>query len=223
MAEQKEEGIVLKATPYQESSRILSLFTKNSGIISVIAKRLSPKKSTLINLTTPLCRAEFIYRKGKSSLYRFIDGSILDLHLPLRQSYLNLKTASNLLNLVSASQLPEKPAPHLYQLLSLSLKKMPLFSDPSVLFSAFQLKLLKHEGLLSIGRVCNRCQQNPPKYLHQGEGICVQCEKGGRISFSEKEWQTLLDLLSVRSFEALTAIELSSHLQKKIINSLQTV
>ena len=152
MAAQKEEGIVLKSTNYQESSRILSLFTKNSGIISVIVKRLNPKKSTLINLTTPLCRAEFIYRKGKSSLYTYIDGSILDLHLPLRQSYIHLTTASNLLKLVSSSQFPEKPAPHLYQLLSLFLKKIPLFTDPSVLFSTFQLKLLKFEGLLSINR-----------------------------------------------------------------------
>ena len=223
MTASKEEGIVLKATDYQESSRIVSLFTKSSGIISLIVKRLCKKKTTLINLTSPLCRAEFIYRKSKSSLYLFLDGSILDLHLPLRKSYLYLTTASKLLKMISISQLPEKPAPHLYHLLSLSLKNMPLFSDPLALYSAFQLKLLKHEGLLSIDTMCNRCKKKPPKYLSQGEGLCAQCGQAGGISFTEEEWQIVYQLLSARSFKALTALKPSTLLQKSIETCFQSV
>lgn len=223
MTEQKEEGIVLKATDYKESSRIVSLFTKHSGMISLIVKRLSPRKPTLINLTTPLCRAEFIYRKGRSSLFTFIDGSILDLHLPLRKSYLYLKTAGNCLKMIHTTQLPEKPAPKLYHLLSLSLKNMPLFSDPSALHCLFKLKLLKHEGLLSIDTLCSRCQKEPPKCLTQGEGLCARCAKTGGVFLNQEEWQTLFKLLFARSFKELTCLKPSSHLQKSIEICFQAV
>ncbi|MCB1073889.1 MAG: DNA repair protein RecO, partial [Chlamydiia bacterium] len=74
MNEKRVEGIVLKAIPFKESDRILSIFTPDRGIISLFVKRISKSRPAMVNLTTPLCRAEFVFRKGRSDLYRFIDG-----------------------------------------------------------------------------------------------------------------------------------------------------
>ena len=96
MNEEKTEGIVLKAIPFKENDRILSLFTPDRGVMSLYVRGLSKKKPALVNLTTPLCRAEYHFRKGRSDLYRFIDGTILDLHLPMRRSYHHLERCSKL-------------------------------------------------------------------------------------------------------------------------------
>lgn len=216
MGEERGEGIILKSTDYKESNRILSIFTPHAGIISVIVKRISKKKPTLINLTSPLCRAEFVYRKGRSQLYSFIDGTILDLHLPLRHSYKHLQTAGNMLSAIATTQFPEKPVPVLYHLLLSYLKKLPTFSKPEVLFASFKLKLLKHEGLLSITETCNLCQKRNARTLAEGESLCLTCAPHGSYPFSEEEWKALLVLFEARTFEALLPLNLSDSLQKGI-------
>lgn len=222
MGEERGEGIVLKSTDYKESNRILSIFTPHAGVINVIVKRISKKKTTLINLTSPLCRAEFVYRKGRSQLYSFIDGTILDLHLPLRHSYKHLQTAGNMLRAIATTQYPEKPVPILYYLLLSYLKKLPTFSKPKVLFASFKLKLLKHEGLLSITEICNHCQKRSARTLVEGESLCLTCAPHGSYPFSKEEWKALLVLFEARTFEAFLPLSLSDSLQKGIDICFQT-
>ena len=124
MNQQVVEGIVLHAFDFKERSRIVTLFTPNLGKMNLIVNRISSKKPVLVNLTTPFCQAEFIYHKGKSDLYRFIDGSIINLHLPLRSSYTILNYGAKMLRIIAQSQFPGKPAKALYQLLIVYLKRM---------------------------------------------------------------------------------------------------
>ncbi|MDJ0652337.1 MAG: DNA repair protein RecO [Simkaniaceae bacterium] len=175
MNDEKTEGIVLKAVPFEENDRILSLFSPDQGIVTLYVRGLSKKKPTLVNLTTPLCRAEFLFRKGRSNLYRFIDGTILDLHLPLRRSYRHLEYAGKMLQAILKSQMPGKNAKKLYHLLSSYLKKLSEASFPETLWASFVLKLLKHEGLLVFDETCLRCEENAASHISEGESLCEKC------------------------------------------------
>jgi DNA repair protein RecO (recombination protein O) len=146
MKEEKTEGIVLRSFPYRENERILTVFTQDSGLISLIVKRLS---SSLLSLASPFCRSEFIYRKGKTDLFRFLDGTPIDYHLFLRDKLSHLDSASALAQGILSSQMPLKPAPALYALLLSYLKHLPQFAQPAPLLSSFYLKTLLHEGLFS--------------------------------------------------------------------------
>ena len=108
MSERREEGIVLKSTPFKDADRIVTVFTPNQGVLSFIVKRLSKNRPAMVNLTTPLCRGEFIFKTGRSQLHRFIDGTILDLHLPLRQSYERLDYGAKMLSAILTSQMPQE-------------------------------------------------------------------------------------------------------------------
>ena len=85
MHEEKTEGIVLRSQDYKERHRIITLFTP-LGLISLIVKGISRKNSHLLTLTTPFSHGEYIYRQGRSDLFRFHDGAVLDDHFDLRQS-----------------------------------------------------------------------------------------------------------------------------------------
>jgi len=195
MKENKSEGIVLKSFAYKETERILHLFTPDQGIIHLIAKHLSPKKPQRVNLTTPLCRGQYVYRKGKSDLYTLIDGSILNLHLPLRQSLKELTLGGKMLQAIHDTQLPEKPAPKLYELLAAYLKKLPL--APETLWASFQLKLLKHEGFISFAK----------PHIKSIEGT---------HTLNEDEWNHFLLLSEGRDFPTLTAFTPPESLKKSI-------
>lgn len=221
MKEEKGEGIILHSFEYKEQERIVSIFTHHSGIISVIVKQLSKKNLTLVNLTTPFCQSEFIYRKGKSDLYRFIDGTILDSHLSIRQSLSHLQYGGKMLQAIRSTQFPGKPAPFLYQLLLSYIKKLPTYIEPGALYCSFQLKLLKHEGLLHLTEFCNQCKKNPPLYLVYGESFCSHCAPSSSTSFTSEEWDQLIIFTHSRKFDYITDAPLESLFQKKIENLFQ--
>jgi DNA repair protein RecO (recombination protein O) len=149
---EKVEGIVLRSLPYREQEKILTLFTAERGLISLIVKKISKKSSHLLALSSLFCQGEFLYEKGNSDLYRFLDGSLLDEHLFLRQNWRYLEAASKLTKALLHSQLPGKPAPHLYALFISYLRQIPHFEEPLGLFASFYLKLLHHEGVLGATR-----------------------------------------------------------------------
>jgi DNA repair protein RecO (recombination protein O) len=215
MHEKRVEGIVLKAIPFKESDRILSIFTPDRGIISLFVKRISKSRPAMVNLTTPLCRAEFVFRKGRSDLYRFIDGSILDLHLNLRQSYKHLEYGAKMLGAISTSQMPGKAAPSLYLLLLTYLKQLATFPDLPTLWASFQLKLLKHEGLLALEKSCSVCGKEALRIV-EGESRCTECVDNLSFPFSKKEWEHLLLLFHAKQFDTFKHLRVDPVLIKGI-------
>jgi DNA repair protein RecO len=143
MSHESSKALVLRSLFFKDNQKILTLFSERFGLISLVMKGCSAKGS----LSEPFCEAEYFFTKGSSDLRKYHDGSIIDLHLPLRNKLSYLKTASTMTKAVLTSQLPEKHSPHLYGLLSSFLKQVPHFPSQETLLSCFYLKFLRHEGL----------------------------------------------------------------------------
>jgi DNA repair protein RecO (recombination protein O) len=205
MQEEKTEGIVVRSQDYKERHRIITLFTP-LGLISLIVRNISRKNTRLLSLTTPFCHAEYLYRRSNSELLAFRDGTVLDDHLGLRQSLKSLQIAGSLANAILTSQMADKPAPALFSLYRSYHNQVPHFSNPEVLLASFQLKLLKHEGLLNIG-YCAEDDSTSPFILGEGE-------EG--FHFSDSEWDELSTLGSALQFSSLRDLRLSPFLAQKI-------
>lgn len=152
------EAIVLQSFPFQERDRILSVFSRDEGVLKFIVKEaaLNKQKGGL----APLTCAEFLYTHGKSELFKCQEFSILNQFLPLRQSFAVLEAAGDMLRSIVQSQFPHTPAPMLYDLLIWSLHKVPQAKDPHLLAASFRLKLLKHEGILPLPFTADAVQWN---------------------------------------------------------------
>jgi DNA repair protein RecO (recombination protein O) len=192
MQEEKTEGIVLRSLDYKERHRIITLFTP-LGCISLIVRSISKKNTRLLSLTTPFCHAEYLYLRGNSELLTFRDGSVLDPHLTLRQSLKSLQIAGELARTILTSQLADKPAPALFALYKSYHHQVPQFNNSEVLVASFQLKLLKHEGLLN---------------------LTADALEG--FQFSTFEWDQLFILSNALQFTHLRDLELSSSFTHKI-------
>ncbi len=205
MQEEKTEGIVLRSQDYNERHRIITLFSP-LGLISLIVKNISRKNARLLTLTTPFSHGEYLYSEGRSDLFKYHDGSLLDDHLDLRQNLKSLQTAGALANAILASQMAGKPAPALFALYKTYHKQVCNFDDPAPLVASFTLKLLKHEGLLSLSSDCAKCEIISAHFLHQGESFCSQHAEPDAMPFSAAEWEMLLALERAKQFSELRTI-----------------
>lgn len=211
MTEERTEGIILSSIPYLKGSRILKVFTRDAGLISVMAgirKHSAP-------LESPLTSFEVVYRKKNSDLYHLIDAKILDTGLDLRKSYDHLMAAGALAKSLLASQLPGRKAPILYELFHVYLRKIPLFEKPAILTASFQLKLLQHDGLLHLSFNCTKCQ-NTASILNRGESFCPAHAEDARHPFTPDEWQQLFLFLGAQKFSDLEKNEASLSLLSRI-------
>lgn len=197
---EKTEGIVLKALPYQEHKKILTVFT-NEGVLSFIGSESILKKAFLSSLSI----AEFSYYPHTSQLHVLKDVTLVQTHAIYRKSYRQLEAAHEMLRIVSLSQLPGKPAPLLYQLLKVYLTALIDIEEPKILSTSFLLKTLKHEGLLSTETNCTKCE-NPPRIFSEGDWFCHSCSKDHALAFTEEEWQVFYILTHTKELQLLKTL-----------------
>jgi DNA repair protein RecO (recombination protein O) len=221
MLEEKSEGIILRSLDYKDRQRIITVFSREAGIISLIIKGLSKRNYRLLALSSPFCRAEFIYRKGSSDLFRFIDGSVLDEHLIFRKKLSFIQTAGTLSQAILRSQMPGKPAPALYSLLCSYFQQIPSFEEFFTLVASFHLKLLKHEGLTALSKECSHCKEFPARFLEKGESLCHVHSTPHALCFTTEEWDTLHFLENAQQFHALRNLKLSLQLPARIASYFQ--
>jgi DNA repair protein RecO len=138
------KAIVLRSLALKEQQKILTLFSEQFGIISLVIKTRAKQSHCL---TEPFCEGEFFFWPGSTDLKKYHEGSILDLHLGLRNQLSYLKTASSMGKAILSSQIPEKASLPIYALFSSFLKQIPRFSSQETLLGCFYLKILRHEGL----------------------------------------------------------------------------
>lgn len=159
---QQTEGIILQGLPFQEYDRILTLFSREEGLIKLILKGKNKKQIE----SPPLTQAEFVYLKGSSDLFKCREFSPLNSFQKIRLNLQSLQAACEMMQAILESQLLHHPAPLLYQLLIWSLHKIPMVLDPFFLLESFRLKLLQHEGLLNANALGEFFTEEESSILH---------------------------------------------------------
>ncbi len=217
MKQERCEGIVLRSIDFKERQKIVTVFTREKGLLSVIIKGISYKKSHLVALSSLFCEGEFIFRRTRGDIGVFLDGSIIEESLFLREDYTYLQTAGSLAKAVLHSQMPQKPAPLLFELLKAYIKQIKNI-DPHLLLASYYLKLLQHEGLFNWNSTCSICQKSPANFLENGDNLCSEHASMNARSFSKEEAELVGKLSSLRKFGELAEVKASFDFYKKIEN-----
>ncbi len=142
------EGIILNTLNFRDYDQILTVFSKDFGLLKFIAKKANASKRGL--KCAPFLRGEFIFVQNQSELYSLRDVSIISQHLNLRNNLTCLSAACACCKAILDTQLLHKPSESLYALLIAYLEQFPLCADPRLLECSFLLKLLRHEGILDL-------------------------------------------------------------------------
>ena len=209
MEHKRSLGIVLHSFPFRDYDQILTVFTKDYGLLKLIIKGGRSRRRGMHALLEPLTEAEFIFKIGKSELFSCYDASLVDLHLPIRQSLNTLKSACALIQAIHRSQLPGLPKPKLYALTKLYLERIQTTKNPDILVSSFYLKVLHYEGLLHLTDQCSVCGNAlEERVLVAGQSYCPTHAPFPTESITSSEAALLSLLLSTRSFAEIEMMEL---------------
>ncbi len=210
------EGIVLKSLNFQDNDKILTVFSRDLGLVKLIVKKGNTKHCPA-HLTSPLSQGEFIYSKGNSDLLKCQEISPINNYFNLRENLEELEASCDMLQSLLDSQPPHTPSSHLYDLCCSYFSKMPAMEYPQLLADSFRLKILRHDGLLNLNPVCSICTVAlEAHYVSSGESFCRLHAPRSALLFDQNESAAIVILAYCHTFAQLKPLIFTPELRLKI-------
>ncbi len=187
------EGWVLKGIDYSETSRIVTLWTKEKGKIRALAKGARRLKSPFENALDllNLCRFQVIH-KGGNSLDLLTESRVVDAYSGIRSHLPNLYAAYHLAELLAEGTEDFDPHPELFggvhETLQWFSREGPetrkpgrLSPEASWVLIQFEFFYLSQTGYLPSFRHCHACNLVPSlnnaQWTFQADTGTITCDK----------------------------------------------
>ena len=170
-------GLVLRQVNYGEADRILTVFTKEEGIIPVMAKGVRKYKSHQRAAASLFCYGEFNLHPGKN-MYSMRGSKLINSFYSISQSIQKLALASYICE-ITAYFVPEREKEE--DVLSLVLNTLYILSEKErdlfLIKSVFELKLLSMVGYEIDTDRCILCgSENTVVFSPDKSGmLCTDC------------------------------------------------
>lgn len=175
------KGLVLRETPYKESSKILTVLTADAGKITVSAKGAKRRGSKLSAVTQLLAFSDMTLYESRDR-WTLTEGRVIELFEGLRFDIEPLALGSYFAQLIEAVSDEDMPNPGI---LSLGLNALYLLSegkkDPAIIKPAFEMRLMCLAGFMPMAEACPVCGKqeiaNPRFDLSGGTVRCRSCRE----------------------------------------------
>ena len=216
------EGIIINSKDYKDSSKILDIFTKDYGVIGVIAKGCKSLKSNLRSVTDKLTYATFTIYYKKDKLSILSEASFINNFSNIKKDIEKISHASFLIDLTNQvyKQCEDNT---LYSLLISALEKIDEKFNPLVITNIIELKYLEYLGVLPILDSCSICGSKTNIVTLSGSRggfICRNCLTNDVI-VSEKTMKLIIMFFYV-DIEKIDRLEISDKSQKEINDFLDS-
>ena len=170
------EGIIINSKDYKDNSKILDIFTKEYGVIGVIAKGCKSLKSNLRSVTDKLTYATFTIYFKKDKLSILSEASIINNFSNIKKDIEKISYASFLIDLThQVYKQCEDNA--LYDLLISALVKINEKFNPLIITNILELKYLEYLGVMPNITGCAICGSKNVVTLSSDKGgyLCSKC------------------------------------------------
>ncbi|NQV42405.1 MAG: DNA repair protein RecO [Candidatus Marinimicrobia bacterium] len=185
---EKAEAVVLKTLNHGDTSKIITLYSREVGRLKLIAKGVRSPKSKAMGLFQPTRHIQVIYyAKSTSDLQLFKSGELVNGFFGLEEDFDRLTLAQVMVELLDRSVEDEESHPRLFQLLVDSLSRLSNRKIASAeAYWFFHTHLLNELGFQPhVGR-CSVCRDALDEGGSLGRGSsqleCVKCHQPGQDS-----------------------------------------
>ncbi len=229
---QKTEGIVIRWFELGDTSKVVTLYTRDFGKIKVVAKGLKKMKSKFGAAMELFSLAEIVfYKKANRELQLLSDAELLEEYSGFKEDYLKFQAANCLVQLLDKFTPDEEKDARLFNMLR---KALALLSqaesspDLVVLSYIFSIKLIALAGYRPELDSCVECQGDAfdwdKAYLYPSAGgvLCANCIKGkaGLLKINHTIISILKEFLNC-TLEKYSIFSLTSKQEQIIIRYLQ--
>jgi DNA repair protein RecO (recombination protein O) len=186
----KTEAVVLKRMDYLESSRIVTLFTKEEGKISVLAKGARSRSNRFGSALEPGAVVQVVYySKANRELQTLTQAEVVERFRDLTSSMAKLTGALHMLDLAHAVTDPGHRHPEFYELLVSALRAVNVHeAGLAAVLLGYRLKLSHISGLspglgecVNCGRQLRGARTTGPVVfdIRRGGVVCSRCAGTG--------------------------------------------
>lgn len=186
---ERVEGIIIKDASYSETSKLLTLITKEHGIINLLAKGAKTLKSPLRSTTTKLTHGYFniIYKENKLSTLKEVD--IIEYYKNIKKDINKISYATYILELVE-QVIKQTNNEEVFDNLIASLKKIEEGFNPLVITNILELKCLDYLGVMPILDCCSVCGNE--------NIITISADQGGYLCKNCRKEETIVDEKTIK-------------------------
>lgn len=200
----KTEGIILKRKDFGEADRILTVFTKQSGKISVLAKgvrRITSKRAGNVELLN----RSLLYLHQARSFLILTEATTIATFQKIKDNLLLSTTAFHILELVDKLTAENQENRLLYPQLIEVLERLE--NNPrQILVRAFEAKILSNLGFVTF----------TDRLLHKLEG--ASWDEIAKMTITEREATELERSLRYHTEKVIEGVLKSRQVLKKIIS-----
>jgi len=173
------EGVILKNQVYGETHKIVTIYTKQIGKISAIARGANKTKSRLSALSQVFVQGEFLIyvSKGLSTVQQ---GQIIKSRRHIRESIEKTAYAAYIIELTDKIIEPSEPDPFIYNQLSRTLDWIDEEDSFMIPIMMYELKLYEKGGFAPVMDRCVNCGRTEYPFafsIQEGGLLCDRCKQ----------------------------------------------
>lgn len=211
----KIEGVVVSEYPYEDSSKIINVFTKD-GIIGIIAKGAKKLKSPFFSVTSKLSYGTFNILYKENGLSKLVDADIFNNFNNIRKDIDKINYSTYIVELTTKVY-KNSPNKNIYDLLIASLIKINEGFDYVIISDILRLKLLDNLGIKPVIDRCCECGSTTDivtisSYL--GGYVCKSCYKDEK-KVSPKTI-SMIRMLYYVDISKISKLDISKEIKKEI-------
>lgn len=212
---EKIEGIIIKEKSYSETSKLITLITKEHGVINLLAKGAKTLKSPLRSTTTKLTHGYFniIYKENKLSTLKEVD--IINHYKNIKKDINKISYATFILELVEqvTKQIYNE---EVFDNMIYALKKIDENMNPLVITNILELKCLDYLGVMPILDCCAVCGNKNIITISADQGgyLCKECRKDETIV--DEKTIKLLRMFYYVEINKIEKLEVSKKISEEI-------
>ena len=214
MSSVKSSAIVLKSINWRDTSKIVTLFTREEGKLSVIAKGAKQSKSKYRGILESINLLEVvIYMSANRKLQILGETSPEDTFQKIRVDYDKTVYAFALLELTDIFFKEGSRDIIFFDFLKVILSEIGNVSDPRVVFWYFLIKLSSYLGFKPEFNFCSNCNRSLESEevvfsIQDGAVICTNCgsspDSGWKLSTSARKSLSELQKLNHKRLSSVT-------------------
>ncbi len=212
----KVEGIVLGATNYSESSKILKVLTSEYGLLSVMAKGCRNLKSKLRGVSANFSYGDFhLYYKEKG-ISTLVGVDIKNSFSKMLMDIEKISYGTYLLDLTE-QVIRNSDNSNIYQLLIDGLIKLNEGYDAMIIANIVELKLLDYLGIRPVIDNCSVCGSDKDIVTisaTSGGYVCKSCYRNDKI-YSNKTVK-LIRMFYYVDISKISKLDIKEEIKKEI-------
>ena len=172
------EGIIINSKDYKDNSKILDIFTKDYGIIGVIAKGCKSLKSNLRSVTDKFTYATFTLYYKKDKLSILSEASIINNFSNIKKDIEKISYCSFLMDLTHQVYKQCEDS-DIYDIFIDSINKINENFNSLIITNIVELKYLGYLGVMPNLDGCSICGSKSVVTLSSDKGgfLCAKCHK----------------------------------------------